>query len=59
MHTEAREEHDAVEISEMSWSEIIYILGLLAYMQAMPLNLLLISTAVNIVVLLWHLWWVR
>lgn len=41
----------------MTWSEVVYILGLLAYMQAMPLNLLVISTCVNIVVLLWHLWW--
>jgi hypothetical protein len=43
----------------MDWSALIYILGLLAYMQAMPLKLLVISTAVNIVVLGWHLWWFR
>jgi hypothetical protein len=35
----------------MGWSELIYTLCLIGYMQAMPLKLLVISTLVNALVL--------
>jgi hypothetical protein len=35
----------------MGWSELIYTLYLIGYMQAMPMKLLVISTLVNALVL--------